>query len=961
MKTLKFPLIFTIVSACVLAAVSLSAAYSRTSSYDVTASPEELAKQIISQLEKKEYQEVSGFLSYLLEEKLSGINGTRVLDGLYDALSVIDRETLWDTWIESGAGGHWAFIVRGEWFITKAYEVRGSGYSYTITAERRGLMEEYIALARKDLEQAYKMEPGDPNSAATMILLCTMQKCSEQVMEEWFRRAVKADSGSMPAYHAKINYLSPSWYGNQLKMKKFAESCYKNSPPGSIVYTIMFDYINYNILYKSRNRKVYLGQPDVQELVSNCLQRWETDFPNSTAAKMMRAKFAGYLGNYFESFTIYNNLLEKNPDFVEALAGRAGFYIRREEFKKAEKDYLHVLEVEPDNEWALLQLARITFRHFKNYEKALMYVDQAILLDPRDKRYYFTRADFHAEMKNYKEAIQDLTTVLALDNRFQSAYMKRASLYEKTGQKDRAVEDYLYLKKMGKGFAASARDALQRIMDEKQDGNAVSSSAEPAVTQQQAPKVLTLADMMDSAEILYFRGQSEKAVELLEKILSLDPKYGPALFFMGQMKEKLDNEYEEALTYYSRAVSSDEKNKEYLLKKGYISYLLRKYDDAIEDLSALIVLSPQDEYAFYYRGLCYDALQKKEKAFTDMQRASMYSTNIPEVIQYLEEHRPIPESVAVSEVDDLTELANSDMVMMRYASAERNFRKILEIEPENDNAYFQLGLIALMHDRNRKAAISFYSKAIELNDEYGDYYLNRAALYQAMGKLKKALADYNRLLELKPTYGKGYVDRAECYQKLKKYKEAEADYKKALKYGSSSRDYIKRCLAEIYVKTGSAVEEIPENVVILLQRAEILAGKNEIDAAVKDLKAVLAIDPTNDSAYYLLAKIAKKKQRDPEKALSYFSKAIELDSANRDYYFQRGQVYFEKEDYAHAESDFTQAIRLAPENGQAYYYRGVTNQKLGNKQQATDDFIKLMKYSPSWTETAKSHLRELRR
>lgn len=60
-----------------------------------------------------------------------------------------------------------------------------------------------------------------------------------------------------------------------------------------------------------------------------------------------------------------------------------------------------------------------------------------------------------------------------------------------------------------------------------------------------------------------------------------------------------------------------------------------------------------------------------------------------------------------------------------------------------------------------------------------------------------------------------------------------------------------------------------------------------------------------------------------EKAIEDFSKAIEQDSDNGIYYYQRGQIYLQDKDYEKAVADFKTTINLDPSFRQGICQRGL--------------------------------------
>ena len=59
-----------------------------------------------------------------------------------------------------------------------------------------------------------------------------------------------------------------------------------------------------------------------------------------------------------------------------------------------------------------------------------------------------------------------------------------------------------------------------------------------------------------------------------------------------------------------------------------------------------------------------------------------------------------------------------------------------------------------------------YNKAIELNPNYANAYLNRAAIYRYWEEPAMAIDDYNKAIKLEPNNGYGYYWRSKSFNKL---------------------------------------------------------------------------------------------------------------------------------------------------------------------------------------------------
>jgi len=86
--------------------------------------------------------------------------------------------------------------------------------------------------------------------------------------------------------------------------------------------------------------------------------------------------------------------------------------------------------------------------------------------------------------------------------------------------------------------------------------------------------------------------------------------------------------------------------------------------------------------------------------------------------------------------------------------------------------------------------------------------------------------------------------------------------------------------------------------------------------------------------------------KEDDKAISDFTKAIELDPDNARYYSSRGASYERLEEYDEAISDATKAIELDSEDADSYSTRGSSYDKLGAHEKAISDYTKALELDP---------------
>jgi tetratricopeptide (TPR) repeat protein len=87
-------------------------------------------------------------------------------------------------------------------------------------------------------------------------------------------------------------------------------------------------------------------------------------------------------------------------------------------------------------------------------------------------------------------------------------------------------------------------------------------------------------------------------------------------------------------------------------------------------------------------------------------------------------------------------------------------------------------------------------------------------------------------------------------------------------------------------------------------------------------------------------------QGDVDKAIVAYSKAIELDPTQADFWFDRGVAWDDQGKLAKAVADYSEAIRLAPHQTDAWYNRAYARQELGEHEAAIADFDECLRLDP---------------
>jgi len=163
---------------------------------------------------------------------------------------------------------------------------------------------------------------------------------------------------------------------------------------------------------------------------------------------------------------------------------------------------------------------------------------------------------------------------------------------------------------------------------------------------------------------------------------------------------------------------------------------------------------------------------------------------------------------------------------------------------------------------NLDGAIDDYTRAIEIDPNYRDAYINRARVRNTKGDFDGSIADYTKVIELKPDYVDAYIGLAAAYFNRGTAKNVKGDYDGAI------ADYDKAsALNPSYAKTYN-------------RRGYAKCEKGDFDGAIADYTKTIKLDPNFFTAYnglaWILATCPEDNIRNGQQAVEYATKACDL-------------------------------------------------------------------------------------
>lgn len=949
--------------------------------------------QILKNLKANDFSQANTLLAKEFTQKKLSVHGKRTLEEIYNLLQSFEDIGVLDKWCKTTPESHFPFAVRGIYEIGKAWPMTGAksadkyppgDYDKYLQASKR---------AQADLEKAYFLNPDDPVSSTGMVALSTMRGYPKMEMEKWFKRAVTADNLWFLVYRYKLQYLFPYNFGSFKAMEQFVQDTWESRQQGSTAHYLVFAYLeamyplNQTVHfpgYSMTPHPAVIPQKETQSAIYNAIKLYQKEFPESSVGRYYQGRYKLLFSWPREAFDIFVSILEKEPDNVKVLLDLNRASIKLKEYATAKKYCKKILKIEPDNTWALADLATLNYLTSSDESEGYHLFQQAIANSQSlyEKSLYYYALGFYLDRNGKSvEALKELNNVTRLPDIYDKATLKKGEILHRLGRTDEAIELLITLIAKRSRYSGSAKSLIEQYRSATltkesessvetqlnssplQEGVVTADIEQTTVSKLQPPLSPQRRNaMLDRCELLYYRGVIAEATDCYSNLLFKTPGslHGTIYYKLGEIAEKLEYDPQKAAAYYAKAVESNPKHQEYILGMGRVMYMQQQYSNALVIFTKLIEINKAHGRALYYRALCFDALNRIDEAIKDMELAKIYSPEVSvEASAYLQENaaRQMP-VVKLSKEEELLQLAESSMIHNRYDKAEKLFLELLNMDPGNDYAHFRLGILYLDRDNNHVKAQQQFDKALNVNPGKEDYLLSRAQSLQFTEQYGKAIEDWSTYLELKPYEAYALGSRAKCYVELNQFVLAEKDLKAAIEL-EPGNSYLKSKLSDLMLKTKGEDSELMEDVDYVIQLGRKQRNRKNLKEAEKLFQKAIELDPDSGVPYYELGVMHFSNSKNYKKAIDYFTKAIDVNGEQRSYLVKRGMAFLFSNKYKAAKADFNVVLTMNENDSQSLYYRAVCNKNLGLKDDAIADYIKVKDLDPAWRESAMREIKKL--
>ena len=597
-----------------------------------------------------------------------------------------------------------------------------------------------------------------------------------------------------------------------------------------------------------------------------------------------------YYEDYVLSIQYFNQAISAKPYLFEPWYYRAIAKYYLDDFAGAENDCSEAIRRNPYvvGIYELRGLCRI---QQKNYEGAIKDYNQALRYEPEGMNLWHNRALCRIQQKEYDKALAEIDTMA-------QRWSTNARVY--------AMQSEVYLL-------------------EKDTTKAISSLEKSLELDAYNGNTWAMRSMISLAREEWKEGEG-----YLDKAIHLLPKQG-GLYINRALARFNQNNLRGAMADYDMALDFEPNNFLGHYNRGLLRAQVGDDNRAITDFDFVLKLEPDNLMALYNRALLLEKTGDPRGAIRD------YSKVIDEYPNFwtgLHQRAQCYRSLG------MTKQAEQDEFRILKAQINKRFGKQPRLSKDkmrkrSDEDIEKYNQLAVADEQEMEHEYQSDYRGRVQNRKVGMDYLPMYALSaEKYQHAVKYYVPYNRQLEqLNAKLPAGSQIHIVCNQSTL----SEA----------SMRRYFNR-IDSLTQLIGQQSHE--QQMLTLLQRAIAYSAIQNYDAAMEDLTTYILTDSLSAVAYWQRAVCQSRLNAfnasqgtdvklQTARVLADLCQAICLDESAYLYY-NRGNVYAQRTDYAHAIEDYTKAIALDQHLAEAYYNRGLAHLALKHQQESVADLSK---------------------
>ncbi len=292
---------------------------------------------------------------------------------------------------------------------------------------------------------------------------------------------------------------------------------------------------------------------------------------------------------YNEAIDQFNQAIQLDATYVDAYVWRAKAYEKINKLELAAKDYEKAVELKPKVVNYIFEAGKLNYK-IDNYDKALKYLTEAVVLDNKHFQAFQFKSFTHIKLGKYKDAIATINNAILIKETYVGHYVSGVANDSLTNY-PQAINEYNKAIGLNPNFER-AFYALSKAFVKNNELDKAIENANRSV--QKFPES---AEAFETRSfVFYSMGELANAINDLTKLETLadDPKL--VLFTRGLYYFEY-KQYQNAKSDFSQLIALSQNNYDAIYWRGRANEAMTENDEAAKDYIALIALMKKDNIA----------------------------------------------------------------------------------------------------------------------------------------------------------------------------------------------------------------------------------------------------------------------------------------------------------------------------------------------------------------------------
>jgi tetratricopeptide (TPR) repeat protein len=247
-------------------------------------------------------------------------------------------------------------------------------------------------------------------------------------------------------------------------------------------------------------------------------------------------------------------------------------------------------------------------------------------------------------------------------------------------------------------------------------------------------------------------------------------------------------------------------------------------------------------------------------------------------------------------------------------------------------------------------ALGAFNEAVEMDEEYSDAWLGIGDSFFGLGKLDEAYKCFDKALELDETLTEAWYKKGTVLDAKGRWGGALQLYERAISLDpeyAEPRLSVAAALAgrQKYPEALRAYDEVlskrPTEPRAMTGKASVYRSMGRWGAALQLLSSLTKEHPEHAPGWILLGRIMKE-QRQPDKAMAHFDRALEIEPENPDALLEKAWLLHENGGFSEALRHFKMVAQISPRSRSAWLGVAESLKEMGDRDNAIASFDKAL-------------------